>query len=307
MVYISSFLIYLSVERRFSPHTCIAYENDLKQFSDYLLSHQFTEGIQLATHHQIRAWVVSLKSANINARSINRKLSALKSYFRYLRKTGITQADPLQKVTSPKAGKRLPAVIRPDELSHLLDDVTFPDGYTGTRDRLILELLYATGMRRAELIGLKIADINLGQQTLRVIGKGNKPRIIPFGQPLRKLIENYLDVRQATFDVLSSNNLLLTEKGIEMYPKLVYNVVHKNLGLVSNAERKSPHVLRHSFATHLSDNGADLNAIKELLGHANLTATQVYTHNTIEKLKRIYQQAHPKGAQTTDESDNSIS
>ncbi len=198
------------------------------------------------------------------------------------------------KVLSPKTGKRLPHVVRVDELNKLFEQLTFPDTYEGYRDRTLLELLYHTGMRRSELINLKIADIDISHHTLKVLGKGNKERLIPFGQGLAKLLLAFIELRQQTFGESMYPHLLLTKQGKPLYPKAVYNIVRKYLTTVSTVEKKSPHVLRHSFATHLSDNGADLNAIKALLGHANLAATQIYTHNSIEKLKKVYESAHPK-------------
>lgn len=289
------FLAYIRFEKRCSPHTLTAYQNDLEQFQTYIITTYGTITNAEITHEYIRSWMISLMEAGISTKSINRKLSTLKSFFQFLLKKEKIEKDPMLKVTAPKTGKRLPAFVEQDKLAHLLDDIPFPDGFSGLRDQLVMELLYQTGIRRSELIHLQISDIDFQGQLIKVIGKGNKERLIPINRQLRHFIENYLEGRKETFpNLLELGQLLLTDKGKPMYPKFVYNLVKKYLSLITTQEQKSPHVLRHSFATHLSNNGADLNAIKELLGHASLAATQVYTHNTIDRLKEIYQQAHPK-------------
>lgn len=289
-----SFLRYLEHEKRFSPHTLTAYRTDLEQFLQFL---DITFDIQSpseVTHTQVRSWTVELLNQGRSTSSINRKLSTLKTFYRFLQRRHGLERNPMLKVLSPKTGKRLPHVVRADELDTLFGQVKFPDDYEGSRDRLVLEVLYNTGMRRSELINLKIEDINFSQNILKVLGKGNKERLIPFGQSLAKLLLAFIELRQQTFGASTYPHLLLTKQGKPLYPKAAYNIVRKYLTAVSTVEKKSPHVLRHSFATHLSDNGADLNAIKALLGHANLAATQIYTHNSIEKLKKVYESAHPK-------------
>ena len=289
------FLAYIRFEKRCSPHTIAAYQNDLEQFQTYLFATYGTLSNKDITHEHIRSWMIKLMEDGMSTKSINRKLSTLKSFFQFLLKKEKIEKDPMLKVTAPKTGKRLPAFVEAEKMEFLLDQVPYPDGFSGRRDQLVMELLYQTGIRRSELIHLQISDIDFQGQLIKVIGKGNKERLIPINRQLRHLINDYLELRKTTFpDLLAIGQLLLTDKGKPMYPKFVYNLVKKYLSLVTTQDQKSPHVLRHSFATHLSNNGADLNAIKELLGHSSLAATQIYTHNTIDRLKEIYQQAHPK-------------
>jgi integrase/recombinase XerC len=231
---------------------------------------------------------------NLNATSIHRKISSLKTYHKFLllRKRIPTLTFP--QVLLPKKAERLPEYVEETRMAKLQTDIVFEEGYSGLRDYLLLEILYATGMRRSELIALDWQSVELQTATMRVVGKGNKTRLIPFSKELKNTLINYKKLQKDTFKNLTNDLVLLTDKGKPMYPKFVYNKVKRYLSLVTTAKKRSPHVLRHSFATHLSNNGADLNAIKELLGHANLAATQVYTHNSIEQLKKVYQQAHPK-------------
>lgn len=290
-----SFLNYLQYERRFSPHTIQAYRKDLEQFFDFL-AEKAGEAPDIAAirHTDIRSWVVELLTLDRSPRTINRKLSTLKTFFRFLRQHGHVERNPMRQVIAPKTGRRLPVHVQPADLARLFGHISFAEDYPGRRDRLLLELLYATGMRRAELIALRIGQVDRAQGVLRVLGKGGKERLIPISRTLQRQIDDFLQLRRTAFPDTSHRELLLTDAGAPLYPKLVYNIVHRYLSLVTTVEQRSPHTLRHSFATHLSDNGADLNAIKALLGHSSLAATQVYTHNSIEKLKRVYQQAHPK-------------
>lgn len=289
------FLAYLQFEKRFSNHTVKAYQTDLAQFQVFLKDTYAIEEESTIDHQHIRAWIIHLLEGQISPRSINRKLSTLKSFFQFLIKKGKLEKDPMLKVIAPKVGKRLPAFVEEAPLERLLEEVSFGTDFIGIRDRLIMDLFYQTGVRRSELIHLQISDIDFQGQAIKVLGKGNKERLIPINRDLRLQIEHYLELRKETFpSILELGQLFLTKKGKPLYPKLVYNLVRKYLSYVTTQEARSPHVLRHSFATHLSNNGADLNAIKELLGHASLAATQVYTHNSIERLKQIYQQAHPK-------------
>lgn len=289
-----SFLKYLEFEKRYSFHTVSAYENDLKQFSVYLETvYGVSDTIKTEFFH-VRSWIVELMSQKVSARSINRKLSTLKSYFKYLQLRELIDVSPMQKVIAPKAGKKLPVFLNNKQTEFLSEQILFENSFSGKRDQLILEMFYATGMRRAELINLKLSDIDFKANRLTVLGKGNKERIIPFGESLKRTLFSYIEQRKLDFPENESHNLLLTNKGGPVYPKLVYNTVKKYLSQVTTLEKRSPHVLRHTFATHLMDEGADLNAVKELLGHSSLAATQVYTHNSIEKLKRAYKQAHPK-------------
>lgn len=289
-----SFYNYIRYEKRFSPHTIQAYQKDLEQFLTFLDQTLSLSNVQEVRHTHVRAWVVELLSSDIAASTINRKLSTLKTFFRFLRQRGRIEHNPMRKVTAPKTGKRLPVYVQAADLEQLFERVEFGDDFPGQRDRMLLELLYATGMRRSELIGLRLEHIDWSAGLLRVMGKRQKERLIPFSTALRRRLEAYLELRNRTFPDHHRQELLLTDQGAALYPKLVYNIVHRYLSFVTTIEQRSPHVLRHSFATHLSDNGADLNAIKALLGHSNLAATQIYTHNSIEKLKKVYQQAHPK-------------
>ncbi len=291
---ITVFLKYLELEKRFSAHTIKAYQSDLFQFFAYLEETYSLTSILEVRHFHIRAWVVELMHNKITPRSINRKLSTLKTYFKFLKRRKEIQENPMLKVIAPKVGKRLPVVVKEIELENLFEKINFGEGYAAVRDEMVMEMLYSTGMRRSELINLTPNDLDFFNNQVKVLGKGNKERLIPFARPLADRLKNYLDIRNDEFGLSSTESLFLTEKGKEMYPKLVYNLVKKYLSQITTVEQRSPHVLRHSFATHLSNNGADLNAIKELLGHSSLAATQVYTHNSIEKLKKVYQQAHPK-------------
>jgi integrase/recombinase XerC len=231
---------------------------------------------------------------DLTARSVNRKLSCLKTYFRFLQKRQLVSINPMAKVVAPKISKRLPTTVPERNLELLFEQMEWGEGYIPQRDRAVMELLYNTGMRRAELIGLKLQDIDFGTYHVKVLGKGNKERLIPFGKKLADILRGYIELRKMTFPQVLLPNLFLTKTGEALPQSGLYNIVKKHLSYVTTQEKKSPHVLRHSFATHLSENGADLNAIKELLGHASLSATQIYTHNSVEKLKKVYEQAHPK-------------
>ncbi len=291
---IDRFLQYLHFEKRFSPHTVAAYRIDLEQFHAFL--NKAYDGVDmkdLGPFH-VRSWVVELVQEGLTPQSIRRKVSALKSYFRFLRRQGLVQHNPLQALHTPKTGKHLPSVVPEKDMLLLMDQTLQGSDFSSLRDRLALALLYGTGMRRAELIQLPVSAVDLDQLQLRILGKGNKERIVPISAGLGHLIARYASVRNQEFPDAGDGALLLTGKGLPMYPKFLYNLVRRYLALIPAAERRSPHVLRHTFATHLADHGADLNAIKMLLGHANLAATQIYTHHTMERLRAIYQQAHPK-------------
>lgn len=293
-MYESTFLHYLQYEKRFSPHTLTAYKSDLHQFLAFV-SEQFSlSEPQNVTHQHVRAWVIQLLGNDVAVSSVRRKLSVLKTYFRFLLKQEHVSVNPMQKVLVPKAGKRLPVYVPEQAMYQLLQQLDWPEGFPGMRDRLIIDLLYHTGMRRAELLGLKLSDIQLKNRLLRVMGKGQKERLVPYGPVLSEELDAYIDARREVAEP-GVQSLIVTDKGQAAYPRYIYGVVHRYLSMVTTIEKRSPHVLRHSFATHLSDSGADLNAVKELLGHANLAATQIYTHNSIEKLKNVYHQAHPKG------------
>ncbi len=292
MLYKEAFLSYLRNEKRYSDHTIRAYENDLNQFRVFSETAGSTE--PEFDSLLVRLWVVSLLENHVSPRTIHRKLSSLRSYARFLLREGHLKTNPLDKVLKPKMNKRIPLFVDEEHLNHFLDTYEFSTDFKGVRDRLIIELLYQTGIRRSELIGLTVHSVDPGSSRLKVRGKRDKERIVPYGNDLAKLMNEYTQKRNDVFPLSNEEALLLTTSGSPLYPRLVYRVVNRFLRLVTTLEQKSPHVLRHTFATHLLNRGADLNAIKELLGHANLAATQVYTHNSFEKLKEVYNKAHPR-------------
>ncbi len=300
MFHEASFLKYISLERRFSAHTLTAYNSDLQLFIAHLTEHQCLTSISEVRHLHVRTWIVSLMQLGESSRTINRRLSCLKSYFRFLKKRSLLEKDPMLKVIAPKMGKKLPVFIQEHQIETLFSHVDFGADYTGLQDRLILEILYGTGVRRSELSLVKISDIDRSRMVLRISGKGNKDRLVPFAAYLFPFLENFLGARATVFPFTKEPWLLLNRKGEQLSPESIYYIVRKHLSVITTIEQRSPHVLRHSFATHLSNNGADLNAIKELLGHANLAATQIYMHNNIERLIEVYEQAHPKGEQIED-------
>lgn len=245
----------------------------------------------------IRAWLVQMISRGLSPRTLNRKISSLKSFYRFCQKRGSLRKNPMNAILSPRVGRRLPEFVREDELRLLLDELPFADDFYGLRDRTVLELLYGTGMRRAELIGLKDADIDWSNHHLRILGKGRKERLSPVFPALEELLKLYQAEREATFPGSAGGYLILSNRGNPAYARLIHNIVEQYLSGITTLSRRSPHILRHSFATHLSNQGAPLNAIKELLGHASLAATQVYMHNSIDRLKEVYRQAHPKSGE----------
>lgn len=290
---IQPFLDYLKFEKRFSQHTVLAYETDLVSFFDYLITQYGETPVPQISHIFIRSWLASLKDEGLTAKSINRKISTLRSFFKYQLKMGAITQSPMAKIIAPKIEKRLPQFVADKDISTLRGHVEFGQDWTGKTERLLIELLYNTGMRLSELINLKEGSVNLANHTLKILGKGNKERIVPVRPVLVREIEAYVKEKRGLFPE-PQESLLCSAKGKPLAPRWVYGVVKKYLSLVTTIEKRSPHVLRHTFATHLTNNGADLNAVKELLGHSSLAATQVYTHNSIEKLKNIYQKAHPK-------------
>jgi integrase/recombinase XerC len=298
------FIRYIKFEKRYSPHTVSAYQSDLDQFVNYLNNPgketpspaaAITHPSQI-THYQIRNWMVELMNEQIIARSINRKIATLRKYFKFLLQEGVIEVNPASKINTPKIPKNLPVVVEDVKLTQMLDEnEVFGKDFKGIRDKLVMEMLFGTGIRLSELIGIKEADINVYEGTVKVLGKRNKERIIPLNNELKLLITEYQELKKKQ-NYFSNNSLTLivTDKGADAYPKLIYLIVQKYLSYISTQNKKSPHVLRHTFATSLLNRGADLNAIKELLGHANLSATQIYTHNSVERLKSIYKLAHPK-------------
>jgi len=290
------FLSHLQYEKRYSAHTLTAYENDLAQFFEYLKKEYDTSEVSSITHFFIRSWIVSLIDSGISPRSVNRKITSLKSFFRFLLREKVLDSNPMTKIQSPKVGKKLPAFIDVAKMDLLFKEISFGDGFQGARDKAIMELFYGTGMRLSELVNLVEHDINFSNQHVKVLGKRNKERIIPISGNMVKILKQYLNERAVYIseNAVTTNALFLDNRCNKIYTKFVYRLVRKYLGQVTTGDKKNPHILRHTFATHMLNNGAEINAVKEILGHSSLAATQVYTHNTIEKLKNIYKQAHPK-------------
>ena len=291
--YIESFFDYLAYEKKYSSHTIISYKNDLTQFVTFLYQDLSDAEISEINHKHIRSWISTLISDKIEPRTVNRKISSLKSFFRFLQRERIVVSNPVSHISGPKTPKRLPVFVNERQMENLFQNVKFDLGFNGQRDQLILDLLYQTGIRRSELALLTETNVDLKNLTIKVLGKRNKERLIPISLPLKRNLDSYLQVKKELN--LLSPMLLVNEKGINFSEHAIYECVKKYLAQVTTIKKKSPHVLRHTFATHLLNNGADINAVKDLLGHANLSATQIYTHNTIEKLKKSYQQAHPRG------------
>lgn len=288
-----SFLKYLQFEKNYSDKTIVSYGIDLEKFEEYFKSVDESLDFTVVDADLIRGWVLSLMEEGYTATSVNRKLSSLRSFYHYLLRQDVVSVDPLLKVTGPKKKKPLPVFIKDADMTRLLDETAFDAGFEGLRDRLILEVFYETGIRRSELIGLTDADVDLSAKQIKVTGKRNKQRLIPFGDELKEDIEAYLSARK---DLLPEGGeaFFVRRNGKAMYPYLVYLLVKRYLSRVVSLKKKSPHVLRHTFATSMLNNHAELSAVKELLGHESLTTTEVYTHTTFEELKKVYEQAHPR-------------
>ncbi len=292
--YYNEFVMYLTTERRYSHHTIRAYSDDITQFFDFM---ELTYGMLPITEIKaslIRSWLSTLKEQQNTAKTINRKISTLKTYFKYLQIKQIIVTSPLQHIISPKISKRLPQFVAEADIKTLLQEVEFAPEFEGQLHRVILYIFYYTGMRLSELQQLQLTNIDLQSNTLKVLGKGNKERLLPIQQALQNALTNYTLQRATLPIIIDTNYLLLTINGKKLYAKYIYNVVTQYLSKVTTISKKSPHILRHTFATHLTSNGAELNAVKELLGHSSLAATQIYTHNNIERLKNIHKKAHPK-------------
>lgn len=292
---IAPFLKYLQYEKRFSPHTLTAYSKDLDQLQVYLLETYELEDFLQVNHGILRSWVVSLIDSGILPKSVNRKIATTKSFYKFLQAREYLDINPASRLKPLKTDKKLPSFVRESEMGNLLDEVhfEFTEDFSGIRDKLLIELLYATGIRLSELISLEDKSINMFQGSIKVLGKRNKERVIPLADSLVKEIKDYLSYRSSEFG-RSTSHFLVTNSGDQMYPMMVYRTVKEYLNKVTTLTKKSPHVLRHTFATHLLDKGADLNAVKDLLGHSSLAATQVYTHNSMEKLKSAFDLAHPR-------------
>jgi integrase/recombinase XerC len=291
---IQSFIDYLKFEKRYSAHTIRAYQDDLAGFFQFL-RRQFGEmPLPEISASFVRSWLASLKEGNMTSKSINRKISSLKSFFKYQLRTGALKQTPMTHVISPKTGKRLPVFVEQKDMHTLFSRVEFPDDWQGQTDKLLLSVFYNTGIRLSELINLQENQVNFGNRTIKVLGKGNKERIIPISESLAALIKAYSLQKQSGEGQYDNKYLLVNKKGKKLYPKYAYLAVKKYLGEITTIDKKSPHILRHTFATHLTNSGADLNSVKELLGHSSLASTQIYTHNSIEKLKDVYKKSHPK-------------
>lgn len=289
------FLQHIRYEKRLSHYTLTAYANDLEQFTGFLATECNIDQPERADFRHIRSWIVSLVESGLDKSSVNRKIATLRNFYGFLLRRKVIALDPMTKIQALKASRKLPQYVEEKPMEMLLNDVEFPDTFEGVRDKLVLELLYGTGIRLSELTGLKTADVKLYEKTITVLGKRNKHRIIPLTQPLFELIQQYSQLKERTFEgQADATYLIVSDKGIQAYPMMIQRIVKRHLSVVTTLEKKSPHVLRHSFATHLLNRGADLNAIKDLLGHSSLAATQIYTHTSLEQLKKTYDQAHPK-------------
>ncbi len=287
------FIRFLQIEKRYSEHTVIAYKHELEMFGSFLNQ----EGLKVAdiVYRDLRHYFAQMAASGKNASSVNRSMSTLRTYFKFLQREEQIQQNPMALIKALKTAKKLPVVVEKDKLVRLLDQMEQEqDGFESRRDYIVIELLFGTGIRLAELLKIKEEDIDFFNKNILILGKRNKERLVPMNNLLQKELRNYLQQKATQFVDTNNSLLIVTKEGKPAYAKLIYDIVHRQLTLISTQGKRSPHILRHTFATALLDNGADLNAIKELLGHAGLAATQVYTHNSAERLKSIYKQAHPK-------------
>lgn len=293
---VDSFIRYVKFEKRYSDHTITAYENDLRQLADFAQAELVQDNVQVLSFRDLRAWIFYLSENDFSNKSINRKIATLKSFYKFLMIREAIDSNPTDRLQPLKSEKKLPVFLREQEMVHLLDNYEIADGddFTNSRNKLILELLYGTGIRLSELINLQLKDVSFYSNSIKVLGKRNKERIIPVNDNLTATLKHYLSFRSQHPNIVDQDYLLLSDSGKKTYPMLIQRVVKKYITEVSSISKKSPHVLRHTFATHLLNKGADLNSVKDLLGHSSLAATQVYTHNTMSKLKAVFDQAHPK-------------
>lgn len=296
MINFDAFIGYLRYEKRSSANTVSAYEGDLRQFAEYMEKILEVTELEKVTAGDIRTWILTLlEDEKLSARSVNRKMSALRDFYRFEQKAGRVKHNPMEGIQGPKFREKLPEYVEQKDMEKLFSAELFEDTFEGRRDRLMLELFYATGMRLSELLNIKRLDLDLYNSSVKVLGKRNKERIIPFGNRMRELLTKYLEYYVENIAPENENfYIFVAANGRQLYPKAVYRIVRKYLDMVTTIDKRSPHVIRHTFATHMLNRGADLNAIKEILGHSSLAATQVYTHNSMEQLKSIYKQAHPR-------------
>jgi len=290
------FIDYLQLEKHYSPHTLKAYLRDLESFLSFAEKEFDYDHIKSVNYGIVRSWIVSLVDSGVSNRSVNRKMSALKTYYKFLMKTGQIAENPMVKHRSLKTAKKIQVPFSQTEIEEVIEKLSEEKGFEGLRNRLMVELFYATGMRRAELINLKLKDISLGQGILKVLGKRNKERILPLLPSINQTLRQYLDERERLDKIVDADFLLLSKRGFKLYETFVYRIINTYFSEASEKVKRSPHILRHSFATHLLNEGADLNAVKELLGHTSLASTQVYTHNSIAQLKEVYKNAHPRNS-----------
>ncbi|MBU2973738.1 tyrosine-type recombinase/integrase [Zobellia sp. B3R18] len=289
-----SFISYLALEKNYSAHTVTAYKRDLEAFSAFCDEHYQNKNIDDIAYGIIRSWIVVLVDSGISNRSVNRKIASLKAYYKFLQNIGELDVNPLARHKALKTSKKIEVPFSETEMDKILSQIDFPDDFEGVRDRLIIELFYTTGMRRAELINLKLVDIDFSQRLLKVLGKRNKERMVPLLPSVVTLLERYLIERETLGEITDKAYVFLLKSGNKLYENLVYRLINKYFSEVSSKVKKSPHILRHTFATHLLNKGADMNSVKELLGHASLASTQVYTHNSIAELKKVHANAHPR-------------
>jgi integrase/recombinase XerC len=295
-MHFNHFIEYLTLEKKYSKHTVTAYHNDLNNFLEFSIKEYEVTNLKDVNYSIIRSWIVSLVDSGISNRTVNRKISSLKTYYKFLLKTSQIEINPLVKHKALKTSKKIQVPFSEKEIDNVLELLDAENDFKGLRNKLMVELFYSTGIRRAELVNLKLFDVSVTQKTIKVLGKRNKERIIPLLPSVIKTVNEYLEVRDEITPIKDNAFLFISEKGVKIYETLVYRIINSYFSKASEKIKKSPHILRHSFATHLLNEGADLNAVKELLGHSSLASTQVYTHNSIAKLKEVYKNSHPRNS-----------